>query len=191
MQCIVAGQHSGHLGIHSLANSQHALHYSLVVPNKNISLLSYNTCLCCPKAHTHKDSQAVRQVFGPNQQVYVLALSVVLITESDWCCRLSKTCLCWSPTSSGLCYQVWPWGYASSSKGGHAFDSMYVLSCMPCNSMYAPSCMPCNSMRALKLHVCPVPPCMHRHVCPATCCQVYPVTPCMRRYVCPATSCVP
>lgn len=52
MQCIVAGQSSGHRGIYSLANTQHALHHSLVVPNKNISLLLYNTCLCCPKAYT-------------------------------------------------------------------------------------------------------------------------------------------
>ncbi len=59
------------------------------------------THACAVLKHTHKDRQAVHQVLGPNQQVYVPALSVVLVTECDWCCRLSKTCLRWSPNLLG------------------------------------------------------------------------------------------
>lgn len=139
----------------------------------------FTTHACAVPKHTYTH-QAVFQVLGPKQEVYVLALSVVLIRESAWCCRPSKTCLCWFPTSLGLCYLGWPWGCAFSSKGRHAFAYMYVLSCIPCNSMYAPSRMPCNHVYALKLQVCPVTPCMHRNICPAMCCQVYSVTPCMR-----------
>lgn len=125
-----------------------------------------------------------------NKSMCLLALSVVLIRESAWCCRPSKICLCWSPTSLGLCYRASLWGCVSSSKGGRAFAYMYMLSCIPCNSMYAPSRVPCNHVCALKLQVCPVTPCIHRHVCPATCCQVYFVTPCMPCEVCPVTACV-
>jgi len=144
---------------------------------QKISLLSYNTCMCCPKAHT----QGQPSCAWTEPTSLCACLSVVLIRESDWCCRLSRTCLCWSPTSLGLCYQASLWGCVSSSKGGRAFAYMYVLSCMPCHSMYALSCKPYNHVCALKLQVCPVTPCMHHHVCPAMCCQVYSVTPCMRR----------
>ncbi len=152
----------------------------LLYPTKT-SHCCCTTHACAVLKHTHKDSQAVPQVYGPNQQVYVLAWSVALIRESGWCCRLSKTCLCWSPTSLGLCYQASLLGYAFSSKGGPSFDSTYVLSCIPCNSMYALSCVPCNSVRPRSLHVCTsYLPCNFGV-------KVYAVTPCICQQVCLVT----